>query len=190
MSVIALLQDWYKFNCNGDWEHQYGVKINTVANPGWSVLIDLADTALEDFTYFFESVKSDDDWVHIKTENNVFIAGGDPTKLEIIAASFLYDFLRPKLKESTFTYEMYAPIVSLNIWRPVNARMIDVGEFQIVEIPKSEWRTLKAFHLDDFQKVDKEMCLKGEIEYQVGDVVRGELVTFYDYPSLVIVDKR
>ncbi|GGG05927.1 hypothetical protein GCM10010912_58230 [Paenibacillus albidus] len=35
-------------NCNGDWEHSYGVKIDTVDNPGRSVEINWAETYLED----------------------------------------------------------------------------------------------------------------------------------------------
>ncbi|OAX48412.1 hypothetical protein gpAD87_09590 [Paenibacillus sp. AD87] len=44
MNTLKWLQNWYLENCNGDWEHSYGVKIDTVDNPGWSVEIDLTDT--------------------------------------------------------------------------------------------------------------------------------------------------
>jgi len=47
MNVLAELQRWYESQCNEDWEHQYGVKIDTLDNPGWSVIIDLDDTDLE-----------------------------------------------------------------------------------------------------------------------------------------------
>ncbi len=46
--VLAELQRWYLAQCNDDWEHSYGVTIETLDNPGWSVHIDLADTALSD----------------------------------------------------------------------------------------------------------------------------------------------
>lgn len=35
------LQDWYCSQCNGDWEHGYGVSIETLDNPGWSLKIEL-----------------------------------------------------------------------------------------------------------------------------------------------------
>ncbi|WP_338708672.1 MULTISPECIES: Imm53 family immunity protein [Paenibacillus] len=39
MNTLKWLQNWYHENCNGDWEHSYDVKIDTVDNPGWSVEI-------------------------------------------------------------------------------------------------------------------------------------------------------
>ena len=43
-SAFSLLSDWYESNCNDDWEHGYGVKIETLDNPGWLVQIDLFGT--------------------------------------------------------------------------------------------------------------------------------------------------
>ncbi len=39
---------WYSENCDGDWEHQYGVSVTTMDNPGWDVKIDVAETILCD----------------------------------------------------------------------------------------------------------------------------------------------
>jgi len=44
--VLRDLQSWYAAQCDGDWEHQHGIKINTLDNPGWSVRIDLNQTIL------------------------------------------------------------------------------------------------------------------------------------------------
>ena len=44
------LSQWYLAQCNGDWEHSWGVKIDTLDNPGWSLKIDLTDTTLHDQT--------------------------------------------------------------------------------------------------------------------------------------------
>ena len=41
---LTQLQQWYLSNCNGDWEHTYGVSIGTLDNPGWSVKIELTGT--------------------------------------------------------------------------------------------------------------------------------------------------
>ncbi len=53
MNALEELQNWYLSECNEDWEHSYGVKIETLDNPGWSVTINLEDTYLEtiEFTY-------------------------------------------------------------------------------------------------------------------------------------------
>ncbi len=47
MNVFQYVKEWYKENCDGDWEHQYGASINTLDNPGWEVRVDLAFTELE-----------------------------------------------------------------------------------------------------------------------------------------------
>jgi hypothetical protein len=48
MSEIEWLMNWYFSNCNDDWEHQYGVKIDTIDNPGWTLTVDLSGTSLFD----------------------------------------------------------------------------------------------------------------------------------------------
>lgn len=44
---LSWLTRWYLSQCDNDWEHIHGVKIETLDNPGWSLLIELADTELE-----------------------------------------------------------------------------------------------------------------------------------------------
>ncbi|MFI6095064.1 Imm53 family immunity protein [Lentzea sp. NPDC051213] len=46
-SPLQFFQRWYAEQCNGDWEHEFGVKITTLDNPGWHVVVDLGDTDLE-----------------------------------------------------------------------------------------------------------------------------------------------
>ena len=43
---LSWLSQWYLSQCDDDWEHSYGVKIDTLDNPGWSITIDLTDTSL------------------------------------------------------------------------------------------------------------------------------------------------
>ncbi len=51
--ALYLLQRWYLGQCDGEWEHGYGVSIDTIDNPGWRLRVELADTALQEMT---------DDW--------------------------------------------------------------------------------------------------------------------------------
>ena len=51
MDIIKELQDWYTFQCNGEWEHESGVEIQSCDNPGWWVKIDLKGTVLENKTF-------------------------------------------------------------------------------------------------------------------------------------------
>ena len=44
MNTLQRLEQFYRMNCNGDWEHQYGVRISTLDNPGWRISISLEGT--------------------------------------------------------------------------------------------------------------------------------------------------
>lgn len=41
---IDRIQSWFAERCNGEWEHEFGITIETLDNPGWRVRIDLAGT--------------------------------------------------------------------------------------------------------------------------------------------------
>lgn len=41
------LMNWYVRECNNGWMHSYGVRIDTLGNPGWTIEIDLGETSLE-----------------------------------------------------------------------------------------------------------------------------------------------
>jgi hypothetical protein len=45
--ALARLQEWYTSNCDGEWEHFFGFKLETLDNPGWSISVDLDDTHQE-----------------------------------------------------------------------------------------------------------------------------------------------
>jgi hypothetical protein len=47
MSHLKALQEWYAAMSDGDWEHELGISIETIDNPGWVVSIDLEGTPLE-----------------------------------------------------------------------------------------------------------------------------------------------
>lgn len=89
MDIINWLQDWYKQNCDGDWEHSYGINIYTIDNPGWSVNIELTDTNLEFKN--FETIQiytNENNWINCKVANGKFIGSGDSDKLETILKIF------------------------------------------------------------------------------------------------------
>ncbi|MFD8497860.1 Imm53 family immunity protein [Amycolatopsis sp. NPDC059657] len=44
---FQFLQAWYESQCDGDWEHEYGIRLGTLDNPGWWFEIDLTGTAFE-----------------------------------------------------------------------------------------------------------------------------------------------
>jgi hypothetical protein len=89
MDSLSWLENWYKSTCNGEWEDSYGIKIQTLDNPGWMVQIDIRETALEE-KEFSPVVKeeSKDDWVYCKVENGEFCGFGDKSKLSYIINVF------------------------------------------------------------------------------------------------------
>jgi hypothetical protein len=88
-NIILWLQNWYQSQCNEDWKHSFGIKIDTVDNPGWWVEIDLNETKWKDLHIPSKSVEhNDNDWYFFKIEDSKFKASGDPSKLEIIFKEF------------------------------------------------------------------------------------------------------
>lgn len=96
MNAMRELQSWFLSQCDGDWEHGYGVKITTLDNPGWSVAIQLADTSLEEVAFEevtrgvgAEAREGDDDWLTCRVIDRRFEGHGGPQTLEEILAVFL-----------------------------------------------------------------------------------------------------
>ncbi|WP_140908426.1 immunity 53 family protein [Cognatiluteimonas lumbrici] len=92
MNELQRLQDWYQSHCDGDWEHSYGVEIDTLDNPGWVVRIDLADTELEgrDFVVLERGdSEADPDWIHCRVESRAFVGTGGVRNLAEILGTFL-----------------------------------------------------------------------------------------------------
>jgi hypothetical protein len=79
MNQLTRLRNWYAAQCDGDWEHFYGINIDTLDNPGWSLSIDLSDTYLsgKSFTTAHRGGSEEDvDWFHLKIEAGKFEAAG------------------------------------------------------------------------------------------------------------------
>ena len=90
MSLMKWLEEWYKAQCDGAWEHLCGVKIDTLDNPGWSVTIDIVDTELENKKFDEYSIinNEDEDWIICRVKDGCFYGDGDPSKLEEIILRF------------------------------------------------------------------------------------------------------
>jgi hypothetical protein len=86
---LKWIQNWYLSQCNGDWEHQHGVKISTLDNPGWDLKVDITNTNFEGLKLDYKLVEiTDSDWYGYKADGYTFEAFGDPTKLETLIAKF------------------------------------------------------------------------------------------------------
>lgn len=96
MDILQALQEWYAQQCDGDWEHTYGIMIETLDNPGWLVKVDLTDTALNGrhFTVVADNVdgggwQQGERWLRCYVEGSVWHGAGDETKLATILRLFL-----------------------------------------------------------------------------------------------------
>jgi hypothetical protein len=83
MGSLSVLQHWYARQADGDWEHEYGIRLETLDNPGWHLSIDLADTELA--TRPFTEIRELDagrDWIVCEVVDGRYEARGGPFMLE------------------------------------------------------------------------------------------------------------
>jgi Immunity protein 53 len=90
MDSLAWLQNWYAKQCDGEWEHTNGIRIDTLDNPGWSVKIDLSDTRYKglESAIIVDDYVSDSDWIVCRIVDGNFDGSGDPQKLLPIVQKF------------------------------------------------------------------------------------------------------
>lgn len=127
-TTLTRLQNWYKLNCNGDWEHSYGFSIANLDNPGWTVRIDLQETALEnlDYTKDFQNPDNEFDWYNIRAKDNTLNISCGPDNLEQTLIIFV-DEIIPNYSDSGFTYDIYLPLIGykFEIWNPAKGKLIN-----------------------------------------------------------------
>jgi hypothetical protein len=89
-TLLSDLQAWYAAQCDDNWEHDYGVIVGTLDNPGWSLTIDLIGTLLEDKEFAVIGRKeSDDKWIECHVEDKKFIGYAGAHQLEELISTFL-----------------------------------------------------------------------------------------------------
>ncbi len=96
MNELQDIQAWFSAQANGEWEHSYGIRIDTCDNPGWWVHIDLTDTPLAEKSFMpiskgvsEDMMNTDPDWIRCDVRDEVFDGAGDASKLEAILRIFL-----------------------------------------------------------------------------------------------------
>lgn len=88
--ALEALQEWYSEQCDGDWEHSFGVKLGTIDNPGWSLSVDLAETPWADLRIPFTRIeRSEEDWIDYRAGDSVFTAAGGAGNLAELVRVFL-----------------------------------------------------------------------------------------------------
>ncbi|QCO35680.1 MULTISPECIES: Imm53 family immunity protein [Leptospira] len=88
-TMFSWLMKWYQSQCDGDWEHEYGLKINTNKNQAWQVEIDIRFTELHEFELDTAlEQKGTNNWYSFSIKDGRFLAEGDSKKLPIILEKF------------------------------------------------------------------------------------------------------
>lgn len=83
------LQEWYAAQCDGDWEHDHGIRISTLDNPGWSLSINLAGMEGRAFAAM-QVDRTETDWIHCRLEEGFFRGWGGPHNLSELISVFLH----------------------------------------------------------------------------------------------------
>jgi hypothetical protein len=90
MDDLKWLMEWFASQCDGDWEHGYGITLQTLDNPGWSLSVNLENTVLETrpFAPQEHNLMSDVSWWLCRVKDNRFLAYCGPRDLPAILAVF------------------------------------------------------------------------------------------------------
>ena len=95
--ILSWLCAWFSSQLDGDWEHERGIHIQSLDNPGWVVRIPIRDMPLATkVTICLEGEPPTDangntggsHWLECKIEDGVFVGAGDVGKLSAILGSF------------------------------------------------------------------------------------------------------
>lgn len=88
-NILSWIEDWYCSQCDGLWEHDYGVKIDTLDNPGWSLTVDLKGTPKESANVSQTKIeRNETDWIHYFVREARFEASGGSKNLEEMLCIF------------------------------------------------------------------------------------------------------
>lgn len=103
--LISRLQNWFNSECNGDWEHSYGFKLETLDNPGWTFEVDLIETQWSDVEITRQRVdRTESNWVQFEISQGRYMASGGVFNLAEMLMTF-FDVLDRESDKSGFNCE-------------------------------------------------------------------------------------
>ncbi|MGC2473314.1 MAG: immunity 53 family protein [Candidatus Sulfotelmatobacter sp.] len=87
---VSMLEKWYSSQCDGEWEHSYGIHIDTLDNPGWRIKIDLRHTRKQSFALERQKIsRSENDWIVYWIEGQQFHIACGPLNFSEAAEIFV-----------------------------------------------------------------------------------------------------
>ena len=96
MSVLDELSAWHAAQCDGEWEHDHGISVQSCDNPGWWVKIDVRQTPLAGRAFApmqegvdAEGFQTGPRWISCRIKDEIWHGAGDESRLEEILSCFL-----------------------------------------------------------------------------------------------------
>lgn len=90
MATLARLQAWFSSQCDGDWEHDNGLTIDSLDNPGWMISLKTTGTKFSGLRVEpSRDDKGEADWVHAHVRDGFFKVACSPNNLERALVLFL-----------------------------------------------------------------------------------------------------
>lgn len=178
MDLLQRIQRWYTINCNGDWEHSYGVSITTLDNPGWAVKIDLRETCLQNAHLKYFSIERDViDWASYSVREGQFEGMGGPNNLSEILTYFLDTFL-PSHLDDDCTIELGLPVLGYEgqLWLNAKGKMVSESTLEVTAIEAYNYNSPGNYLWSNDETLErlnqpKNIPLEVETGFIVGDRV-------------------
>lgn len=81
--MLKKLIKWYQENPKSNvTDENYAIKISTLDNPGWSLIISLKNTQLANQKFNMNIERTEHDWLFCKLEKEMFEGNCGPLNLE------------------------------------------------------------------------------------------------------------
>ena len=190
-NLITQLQNWYKTNCNGDWEHSYGLSLSTLDNPGWTLNIALQETALEklDFNREYQSKGNEHDWYFITVKDGALDIACGPSNLSQVLQIFL-DEIIPTHADPNFLYDIYVPLKGYKhpLWTVAKGRLIKEDTLELVDVPAVDYKQIKVTTADHFGFTENDV-IEFIHDFKAGDRVFTDIAELNGEVTLIAKHK-
>ncbi len=85
---LEWLEDWYQRQCDGDWEHRQGIRLESQGR-GWRLTISLEGTSAQNIAPNRLNFGTNGaEWIDCSISEDRFEGAGDPHRLEQIIGVF------------------------------------------------------------------------------------------------------
>jgi Immunity protein 53 len=86
---LEWLEGWYQRQCDGAWEHNQGIRLESLRRRGWRLTISLEGTSAQNAAPNRLSLDtSGEEWIDCTISGERFEGAGDPRRLEQIIGIF------------------------------------------------------------------------------------------------------